>query len=215
MPDLIVPPWPLPERIPLQGRSVRLEPLGREHAGEFWRSAEGGRADMGLSALRTFRVGRRTAPAGGGTGGADRSAVLGGTAANQRRRRGVAVAMRHLSSRWRDRDRQHLVFPGAATDPGRDRGNLPVDAIRDGRVAIPAIGLAMHGCQPGFDERRRRYGFKPEGIWRGSAFAKGRRWDQAWFSILADEWPARSAAIRTWLADENFDAQGRARSRIV
>jgi RimJ/RimL family protein N-acetyltransferase len=104
-------------------------------------------------------------------------------------------------------------------------------ALRRTRAATEAIFLLM---QYAMDELRyqrlvwrcmvanqasmnaaARYGFKPEGIWRGSAFAKGRRWDQAWFSILADEWPARSAAIRTWLADENFDAQERARSRIV
>ncbi len=59
-----------------------------------------------------------------------------------------------------------------------------------------------------------RYGFVPEGIWRGSAFAKGRRLDQAWHSILAAEWPARRAALQAWLADENFDERGTARSRL-
>jgi RimJ/RimL family protein N-acetyltransferase len=60
-----------------------------------------------------------------------------------------------------------------------------------------------------------RYGFVPEGIWRGSAFAKGRRCDLAWHSILAAEWPARRAAITAWLADDNFDAHGRARRRLA
>jgi RimJ/RimL family protein N-acetyltransferase len=60
-----------------------------------------------------------------------------------------------------------------------------------------------------------RYGFAPEGVWRGSAFAKGRRLDQAWHSILAAEWPASRAAITAWLADENFDEHGRARKRLV
>jgi RimJ/RimL family protein N-acetyltransferase len=59
-----------------------------------------------------------------------------------------------------------------------------------------------------------RYGFTSEGIWRGSAFSKGRRWDHAWHSILVDEWPARHAAISAWLADENFDEQGRALVRL-
>jgi RimJ/RimL family protein N-acetyltransferase len=58
-----------------------------------------------------------------------------------------------------------------------------------------------------------RYGLAPEGIWRGAAFAKGWRNDLAWHSSLADEWPQRRAAIETWLADGNFDASGRARSR--
>src|ERR1700760_359978 len=33
--------WPLPERIAMQGRVVRLEPLGREHVDELWLSSIG------------------------------------------------------------------------------------------------------------------------------------------------------------------------------
>lgn len=33
--------WPLPERLPFEGRSVDLEPLSREHVGGLWRSALG------------------------------------------------------------------------------------------------------------------------------------------------------------------------------
>ena len=39
--------------------------------------------------------------------------------------------------------------------------------------------------------------------------AKGRNRDDAWFSILDSEWPARKAAFERWLAPENFDAEGR------
>ena len=60
-----------------------------------------------------------------------------------------------------------------------------------------------------------RYGFTPEGTWRGSALVKGRRCDAAWHSILAPEWPGRRDAIRAWLADENFDEHGRARQRLT
>ncbi|MET3841437.1 GNAT family protein [Bradyrhizobium sp. OAE829] len=60
-----------------------------------------------------------------------------------------------------------------------------------------------------------RYGFTPEGTWRGSALSKGRRCDVAWHSIIAAEWPARRAAIAAWLADENFDEHGRAHTRLV
>ena len=60
-----------------------------------------------------------------------------------------------------------------------------------------------------------RYGFIPEGTWRGSAFSKGCRRDEAWHSILAAEWPARRDAIHAWLADANFDEHGHARQRLV
>ncbi len=60
-----------------------------------------------------------------------------------------------------------------------------------------------------------RYGFAPEGTWRGSALSKGRRCDEAWHSILAAEWPPRRNAIRAWLVDGNFDEHGRARRRLT
>jgi RimJ/RimL family protein N-acetyltransferase len=59
-----------------------------------------------------------------------------------------------------------------------------------------------------------RFGFVPEGRWRGSAFFKERRWDQVWHSIVADEWPSRRAAISAWIADENFDEHGTARAPL-
>jgi RimJ/RimL family protein N-acetyltransferase len=48
--DLPTPSWPFPERKPFQGHSVRLEPLGREHADELWVAARG--ADASFAYLR-------------------------------------------------------------------------------------------------------------------------------------------------------------------
>ena len=54
-----------------------------------------------------------------------------------------------------------------------------------------------------------RYGFVYEGTFRQHLIAKGRNRDNAWFSMLDREWPARKAAFERWLAPENFDAQGK------
>jgi RimJ/RimL family protein N-acetyltransferase len=54
-----------------------------------------------------------------------------------------------------------------------------------------------------------RYGFVYEGTFRQHLIAKGRNRDNAWFSMLDGEWPARKAAFERWLAPENFDAEGR------
>jgi RimJ/RimL family protein N-acetyltransferase len=56
-----------------------------------------------------------------------------------------------------------------------------------------------------------RYGFTYEGTFRQGIIAKGRNRDDAWFSMLDSEWPARKAAFERWLAPENFDADGRQR----
>ena len=38
--------------------------------------------------------------------------------------------------------------------------------------------------------------------------AKGRNRDNAWFSMLDSEWPARKKNFERWLDPENFDGTG-------
>jgi RimJ/RimL family protein N-acetyltransferase len=54
-----------------------------------------------------------------------------------------------------------------------------------------------------------RYGFVYEGTFRQYMIAKGRNRDNAWFSMLDSEWPARKRNFERWLAPENFDSEGR------
>ena len=59
-----------------------------------------------------------------------------------------------------------------------------------------------------------RYGFTHEGTFRQHLIAKGRNRDNAWFSMLDRDWPARKAAFERWLAPENFDGDGRQRMSL-
>jgi RimJ/RimL family protein N-acetyltransferase len=54
-----------------------------------------------------------------------------------------------------------------------------------------------------------RYGFIYEGTFRQHIIAKRRNRDNAWFSMLDSEWPARKLNFERWLAPENFDSEGR------
>ncbi len=54
-----------------------------------------------------------------------------------------------------------------------------------------------------------RYGFVYEGTFRQHIIAKGRNRDNAWFSMLDGEWPARKANFERWLEPDNFDGDGR------
>lgn len=56
-----------------------------------------------------------------------------------------------------------------------------------------------------------RLGFTYEGTFRNAMVTKGRNRDTAWYSITAEEWPARRAAYERWLEPTNFDAAGRQR----
>jgi RimJ/RimL family protein N-acetyltransferase len=59
-----------------------------------------------------------------------------------------------------------------------------------------------------------RFGFTYEGTFRQALVVKGRNRDTAWFSIIDSEWPAIAAEYERWLAPENFDAEGRQRTRL-
>ncbi len=59
-----------------------------------------------------------------------------------------------------------------------------------------------------------RFGFTFEGIFRQHMIVKGRNRDTAWLAMLDSEWPARKAAYERWLAPDNFDDEGRQKTRL-
>jgi RimJ/RimL family protein N-acetyltransferase len=59
-----------------------------------------------------------------------------------------------------------------------------------------------------------RFGFKPEGVFRQHLVVKGRNRDTAWFSITDKEWPALKRSYEGWLDPANFDTEGNQRKRL-
>ncbi|PYR55104.1 MAG: GNAT family N-acetyltransferase [Acidobacteria bacterium] len=59
-----------------------------------------------------------------------------------------------------------------------------------------------------------RLGFTFEGVFRQHMIVKDRNRDTAWYSIIDAEWPARKARLERWLSLENFDAEGRQRTPL-
>lgn len=59
-----------------------------------------------------------------------------------------------------------------------------------------------------------RFGFTSEGTWRRAHIVKGKWRDTSWYSQLAEEWPLSKAAFTRWLADSNFDENGKQRSSL-
>jgi RimJ/RimL family protein N-acetyltransferase len=60
-----------------------------------------------------------------------------------------------------------------------------------------------------------RFGFTYEGIFRQHMVVKGRNRDTAWYAITDAEWPSRRAAFEAWLSAENFDAGGAQRRSLA
>ena len=53
-----------------------------------------------------------------------------------------------------------------------------------------------------------RFGFQYEGLFRQHLVVKGKNRDTAWFSVIDKEWPALRAAYEAWLDPANFDRNG-------
>jgi RimJ/RimL family protein N-acetyltransferase len=53
-----------------------------------------------------------------------------------------------------------------------------------------------------------RLGFSYEGVFRQAGINKGRNRDTAWFAITDADWPDLQKALLTWLAADNFTAEG-------
>jgi RimJ/RimL family protein N-acetyltransferase len=104
-------------------------------------------------------------------------------------------------------------------------------SLQDTREGTEAIYLMMRHCFDDLGVRRlewkcdalnapsrkaaERFGFSYEGIFRQHFIVKGRNRDTAWYAMTDKEWPAMSAKFHAWLRDENFDAQGRQKSRLL
>lgn len=59
-----------------------------------------------------------------------------------------------------------------------------------------------------------RFGFTYEGTFRQDLITKGKNRDTAWFSIIDGDWPARRTAFQGWLDPQNFDDKGQQKQSL-
>ena len=103
-------------------------------------------------------------------------------------------------------------------------------ALQRSRAATEALFMLLDYAMSDFDYRRmewkcnalnersrnaaHRLGFRFEGVFYNHIVFKGKNRDTAWFSILDDEWPDVRSKLTAWLADDNFDSDGKALSSL-
>lgn len=59
-----------------------------------------------------------------------------------------------------------------------------------------------------------RFGFQFEGVFRQHMIIKGENRDTAWYSIIDTEWPELRQAYEGWLHPDNFDSDGSQKKRL-
>ena len=59
-----------------------------------------------------------------------------------------------------------------------------------------------------------RLGLSFEGVFRRAAVFKGRNRDTAWYAAIDAEWPALRDAFLRWLSPDNFDEEGKQKTRL-
>jgi len=216
-PEIDPTPRPLPARIPHRGESVVLEPLAPRHAAELWAAAGADPAGHSFAYLGYGPF-------------ADEAAM---------RRHVASFAAQHDPMAWAVRPHSSGAASGWLTLMEIQPANAAIEIghiwfaprLQRTRAATEAMFLLMRHAMDDLGYRRlvwkcnalnepsvaaaHRLGFLPEGVHRAHVVVKGRQRDTAWFSILAEEWPARRDAIAAWLDDANWDHAGRPRASLT
>ncbi len=60
-----------------------------------------------------------------------------------------------------------------------------------------------------------RFGFTYEGHFRRAVIMKGRSRDTSWYAMIAEDWPQIKAGYDRWLAPDNFDANGQQKTKLM
>ena len=204
-----------PERIVIEGRYVRLEPLDLRHAADLYAVSTmpgGAERYRWLFSDAPLSLAEMEARIDMGNAGSD-----------------LAVAIiDKASGRALGQQSWMRIRP--------EHGSIEIGGIYWGlpmaRTPLATEALFLFACHA-FDDlgyRRfewkcndrnepskaaaRRFGFQFEGVFRQDMIMKGVNRDTAWFSILDSEWPAMRAEYERWLSPDNFDADGVQKSKL-
>ncbi|WIY52949.1 GNAT family protein [Devosia sp. YIM 151766] len=205
-----------PQPVVLQGRYVRLEPVAAHHAADLFAIS------AGAAAAERYRWLPSHPPANIGEVEDWIAAVQDGAD------RYVAV-IDQASGRAVGRQGWLRVFPhNASIEIGGIYWGLP---MARSPLATEAFYLFARHAFDDLGYRRlewkcnnrnepskaaaTRFGFRFEGLFRQDMIVKGENRDTAWFSIIDSEWTALRGEFERWLAPDNFDAEGRQRTRLA
>jgi RimJ/RimL family protein N-acetyltransferase len=202
-------PAPRPGPVTLQGRYGRLEKLKPEHAADLWKAFAGhDRIWTYIAKDGPFASAAEFAPFLAMRAAAEDPYAyaivdLAGTAVGY-------VALLRIVPDMRVIEVGHVLY-----SPALQRTPLGTETqYLLARYVFETLGYRRYewkcdALNAASWRAALRYGFVYEGTFRQYMITKdGRNRDNAWFSMLDSEWPARKANFERWLAPENFAADG-------
>ena len=206
-----------PQRIVLSGNYVRLEPIARHHAADLYA------ASIGEGVPERYRFLFEYPPASQ----ADVEAWINKVALLDDQT--YVAVIDKATNRALGRQGWMRIYPehasieigGVYWGPAMARSRLATEALYlFARHAFDDLGYRRFEwkCNNRNEPSKAaalRFGFQYEGLFRQDRIAKGENRDTAWYSIIDGEWPALRTEYERWLAPDNFEADGRQKTRLV
>ena len=203
-----------PERVVLDGRYARLEPIGPQHVADLHRAAEGQEQRF------TFLF--EDAP--------PTQAAMGEWVARVASKDDPLCFAVIDTATGRAEGRQSLMritpehgvieIGGIYWGPSISRTRVTTEALfLHARYAFDELGYRRfewkcNNLNAPSKAAAERFGFTFEGVFRQHMIVKGQNRDTAWFSMLDSEWPRIKGAFEGWLDPANFDADGVQKTKL-
>ena len=206
-----------PQRVVLSGNYVRLEPIARHHAADLYA------ASIGEGVPERYRFLFEYPPASQ----ADVEAWINKVALLDDQT--YVAVIDKATNRALGRQGWMRIYPehasieigGVYWGPAMARSRLATEALYlFARHAFDDLGYRRFEwkCNNRNEPSKAaalRFGFQHEGLFRQDRIVKGENRDTAWYSIIDGEWPALRTEYERWLAPDNFDGEGKQKTKLV
>ena len=211
--------WRAPERAPLEGRLVRLEPLDadRHAAALFAQAHDGSKAAARLwdyLPYGPFESEAAMRPWLERCAGESDPLFFALVERASGEARGMASYLR-ITPAHGVIEIGHIWF-----SPGLQRSAAATEAIHlmiahafDG-LGYRRVEWKCNALNEGSRRAAKRFGFRYEGTFYRHQVVRGCNRDTAWYALIEEDWPAVRTAFRSWLEPENFDGSGAQRRRL-
>ena len=213
----VLEPGPAPQKLTLEGRYCRLEPLAEHHAADLYAAIEGPELAARYRWLSSLPPANAAEHAQKIIDAANHPEWLYFAVID--RVTGVCGG-RHALMRIRPEHRS-IEIGDVLWGRGIARTRIATEALfLTARYVFKDLGYRRfewkcNALNLPSRQAAARFGFKYEGVFRQDMIVKGASRDTAWFSMLDSEWPNLKTAYQAWLDPTNFDAEGTAKTRLA